>query len=390
MKKIISIILTAVMVCSVFAAFDMTAFAASAKLATAKISSVSNTAKGITVKWSKTSGAKKFVVTRKAPGQKKYYSIKTIKSAKTLNYTDSKVSAGKVYSYKIKAVNGKKSTTSGAKSIRRLLAPSKVNAANYFNSKTYDFGARVSWTKAAGVKKYEVYRKTTGKYSKIATTTSTAYLDDEALSGVTYYYSVRAVNGTSKSTYSKAKKLVYVEAAGLEALPLAGGMKLMWGSVSGVTGYKLYKTTAGSSSYSLIKTLPARTYTYLDKNVKLGTYYKYYIVAYKGSATSAKSTANCKYSGQMAITVKAGETSTKLKSEIDTMYKELSTEMGMSVDEIKVLIKINFQSVNSNIATIDDDYTVTGVAPGTTNAKAFISMLGEKQEIGFIVIKVTE
>ena len=41
-----------------------------------------------------------------------------------------------------------------------------------------------------------------------------------------------------------------------------------------------------------------------------------------------------------------------------------------------------------SIATVSDDYVVTGVSAGQVKAKAQISMLGVNEEIGFIQINV--
>ena len=64
----------------------------------------------------------------------------------------------------------------------------------------------VTYGKVTGATEYIVYRKNgNGNWSKIATVTGnkkTTYLDKTAKKGVTYTYTVRAVNGKYKSLYN--------------------------------------------------------------------------------------------------------------------------------------------------------------------------------------------
>ena len=69
----------------------------------------------------------------------------------------------------------------------------------------------VTYKKASGAKKYEIYRSTkkSSGYQKIATTTGAKYVDKKVKKGKKYYYKVRSVrtgNGTVKSSYTGAKR----------------------------------------------------------------------------------------------------------------------------------------------------------------------------------------
>lgn len=67
----------------------------------------------------------------------------------------------------------------------------------------------ISYKKATGANKYEIYRSTkkSSGYSKIATTSSTKYTDKKAKKGKTYYYKVRSVRKTGiKSKFTSPKK----------------------------------------------------------------------------------------------------------------------------------------------------------------------------------------
>lgn len=63
----------------------------------------------------------------------------------------------------------------------------------------------VSWKRVAGAKKYEIYRATSerGRYKKVKTTSALKWVDSGEYG--TRWYKVRAVKGSSKSSFSKSK-----------------------------------------------------------------------------------------------------------------------------------------------------------------------------------------
>ena len=68
----------------------------------------------------------------------------------------------------------------------------------------------ITYKKATGATKYEIYRSTQKSkgYKKIATTTKTKYVDSKVKKGKKYYYKVRTVrtgNGTAYSAYTGVK-----------------------------------------------------------------------------------------------------------------------------------------------------------------------------------------
>ena len=85
-----------------------------------------------------------------------------------------------------------------------LQAPVNIAASNVSN------GIRVTWPKSSSAKGYYVYRKS-GKsgWKKIATVTATTYLDKSVKNGTTYYYTVQAYSGNTKSSYDKTGKAAY-------------------------------------------------------------------------------------------------------------------------------------------------------------------------------------
>ena len=84
--------------------------------------------------------------------------------------------------------------------IAKLKAPTKVK------SKAGKRKVTLSFKKATGGKKYEIYRstkKTAGSYKKVKTTTSNKFTDKNLKKGKRYYYKVRTVRGSVKSSFTK-------------------------------------------------------------------------------------------------------------------------------------------------------------------------------------------
>ena len=399
MKRLLSVCLSLCIMVSVFVSFDITASAkTNLKKTTVSVSNISN---GINVSWKKVSGAKSYKVYRKASGAKKYSVVKKTNN-KTVKYLDKKVSAGKTYSYQVVAVKGKETSKSKTKSITRLLAPKNVNAKAYTskNMDSYDYdesedydeywiiGVKVTWTRSKGANKYDIYRQEgKGKYRHIATTkNSSSYIDVEFFDKKvnTYRYKVVARKDKYVSDGSKAKKIVYVPPADNRVERLAEGIRLEWSSVKGCDGYKLYRSQNGkANTYSLIGKFASNKKSYFDKTVSINKTYYYKIITYKGSAKSVDIALKIKYKPEKIVNVKVGETNSSIKNEIE---KELKEETGITFEQAKEMIK--YVPLNKNIATISDDFIVTGLSKGSTKVKQKYIVSGQVEESGFILINV--
>ena len=409
MKRLLSVCLSLCIMVSVFVSFDITASAkTNLKKTTVSASNISN---GINVSWKKVSGAKSYKLYRKTPGAKKYSVVKKTNS-KTVTYLDKKVSAGKTYSYQVVAVKGKETSKSKTKSITRLLAPQNVKVQSYvknpdctidvddiLNSGSLDdfddfddfddniYGVKITWTKSKGANKYDIYRKVgNGKLSKIKTTGNTSYFVDENLYDVkTCYYRVVARKNNSTSAVSATRKITYVEPTDISAMALSKGMYINWSTISGCDGYKLYRSTNGKyGNYTLISKLAKNKSAYTDTKVEMNKTYYYKIVAYKGSVNSVAMLTKAQYKGVMTVNVNVGATDESIKKSFELAIKQTG---GMIIfDQLKAILKIT--SLDESIATVSDDYVVTGVSAGQVKAKAQISMLGVNEEIGFIQINV--
>lgn len=117
-------------------------------------------------------------------------------------YTDSTVSNGTTYYYKIKATNSHGDSAFSAEVVGTpktpAPAPGSLAAVGGGNKVT------LTWTAATGAESYRVYRDTSavGPFPLLASPTGTSYVDTGLVNGTTYYYKVRSANSNGDGTTS--------------------------------------------------------------------------------------------------------------------------------------------------------------------------------------------
>ncbi len=161
---------------------------------------LTNTVAGINIKWNKCAGATKYYVYRKKKGDKSWTRLAVLNSS-ALSYKDETAKSGTDYIYTVRANNGSHRSaylTSGRK-IKFLSTPGKGGIKSTKN------GVQVKYTRSVGATGYYIYRKEgTSGWKRIATVKGNkvlSYTDKSAKKGQTYKYTVRAYNGSYKSSY---------------------------------------------------------------------------------------------------------------------------------------------------------------------------------------------
>ncbi|MCD8365768.1 MAG: fibronectin type III domain-containing protein [Clostridiales bacterium] len=175
-------------------------------LTAGKISSLINTSDGITIKWSKVSGASGYYIYR---GNSK---IKTITSVSTVSYTDTAVKSknGTSYSYYVRPYYKNSSGTVTLASYQtaktyRLVATSISSLKNSSSKKM-----TVKWSKKSSVTGYQIQYSTSSSFSSGNKTVnvSGASSTSKTISGLTkkktYYVRVRTYRTVSGTTYYSA------------------------------------------------------------------------------------------------------------------------------------------------------------------------------------------
>lgn len=143
-------------------------------------------------------------------------------------------------------------------------------------------------------------------------------------------------------------------------LKAAGGKKtisLKWSKVSGADGYLIYGAKCGNK-LQLIKTVGKNTINYKQKKLKNGTYYKYYVTAYKniagkkvtiGKSVSVQAATDGKgYGYARKITVKKSSFIIK-KGKTATI---LATVTNTNSKVKKHTAQVRYISTNPNVATV--------------------------------------
>lgn len=147
----------------------------------------------------------------------------------------------------------------------------------------------LNWTAVEGASQYEVYRSSTGaadSFKLIHSTTSTAYVDTSAVGGTTYYYTVRAINGSKFGLDSDPQSMTCPAAPTRPSLTLttdrSGKPVLKWTSVKDATAYEVFRSTTGAAgSFSIVRRTSYLTWT--DTNTEMDKTYYYVVRAKNGS-----------------------------------------------------------------------------------------------------------
>lgn len=176
-------------------------------LAAGNITSLTNTSKGITVKWKKVKGASGYYVYRKTSGGT-YKKIKTIKSGSTVRYSDSSVQKknGVRYTYSVRPYYGKTMGSYIEKTTVRLTSVSGLRATNVKSKKL-----TVKWKKDNKTSGYQIQYSVSAKFSSARTVTvkkkSTVAATVSGLKkGKKYYVRIRAYKTISGKNYYSAWK----------------------------------------------------------------------------------------------------------------------------------------------------------------------------------------
>ena len=259
---------------------------------------------GITIKWDAVAGAAQYRVYRKTSASGSWSLL-----AKTANtsYTDKSVTSGKTYFYTLKAenmnnVSGYNKTGWSVKYTIGIPAVSKVTTgSNYI---------KVQWGAVKGASGYIVYRKTEGAsgWTRLGTTTSTAYTDKKVKAGTVYYYTLKAYKGSTNSSYNKTGWAgVILSTPTVKISNASNGVNVSWSKVAGAKGYTVYSSQLVNGKWSSWKnrgTAGAAKFSWVDKNAKSGETYRYTVKAVNGLCASAyKASASLVYLAQPTVTI---------------------------------------------------------------------------------------
>ena len=150
-------------------------------------------------------------------------------------------------------------------------------------------------------------------------------------------------------------------------------IRVQWKKVKGATKYVVYGNKCGKSNrYKKLKTVKTNSYT--QKKLKKGTYYKYLVVAIKGSKAIATSkTIHAATKGGKVGNSKSVKVNKKtFKIGIGKKVRLKATAVAASKKlKVKKHRTIAFESSNKNIATVNKKGVIKGIRKGKCYVYAY-------------------
>lgn len=248
---------------------------------------VANASKGVKISYSAVDGAERYKIYRKAEGETSW---KLFGTTTALSAVDKTVVSGVKYTYTVRGIKGSEQGKYDQTGVSVLyLAQPVVKAENKIS------GINVTWNKINGAESYYVYRKANGakSWTRVATVKAGKlnYADTKVSDGVNYVYTVRAVSGSTLSTYTSGLSINRVSRANIAKVEnvVAGTAKVTVSVVKAFSGYQLQYAT--KSNFSDAKTLgvsngTTQTVVRNVSGLKKGTTYYVRIRGYKKSGNT--------------------------------------------------------------------------------------------------------
>lgn len=294
------------MTCTQAPTSQATEKAASAKPDTpVLVSAEAPTSGGVCITWKSVPNADGYYIYRKSGDS--WNKIHMVRNTATCTYTDTRTAASTAYTYTVRAYTrnhgialsdyddiGVTATTSA---VKPAPDPAPTIAVSEPQLGTVTSGGynklTVTWKAAGNAQGYHIYRKTSASADwKLLKTVSdgktTSYVDSSVSCGVTYYYTVSAyqtINGEKVfSDYNRTgisgKAVPATPALKSAESASATSIKLTWGSVSGATGYHIYRRTSTTADWKYLTTLVGAKYSYTNTGLTKGQRYYYTVAAY--------------------------------------------------------------------------------------------------------------
>ncbi len=313
------------------------------------------------ISWNKVSGATHYKLLCRVGSDSTYEVVAN--NLTGTSYTHKGLSAGTRHCYKVVAIvkaslgeEGKRKTVS-VESERSAMASKYTTAIRPSNTVDNNNPTHtiLEWKAAKGQSSgytYEIWRN--GK--RIATTTSTKYIDKTGISGTVYEYEIK-IDGSSWTTnkFYAGPKMTNKTVVTPES---ATSIRISWNKPNGGSGlvYRV-KRWNGTEYIDLANT--SNTY-YVDSGLKTGEFYKYYIQVRDKDGNYITSNINGSTTLQILPTKITLNKSAATLNEGDIL--SLSATITPSNSTSK---SISWSSSNSNIAAISSNGVITAKSDGS-------------------------
>lgn len=322
--------------------------------------------------WQQSPSATGYYIYRSVKENGTYRKIKTITKNTVLTYTDTKLVPGKKFYYKICTYTKEagKAAVAGELSAAVQVQP-QADGPDFVAVKT-NVGNRslsLEWKKAPNASGYRIYRslspdKGFAKIKDLDSGTFVGYEDRTVLPGGTYYYRVKAIyvsgsyKGLSAASTTLEGHVAPSAPIGLQIVQTEENtLQIGWDLSIGAADYKLYRSDKADDTYECIADGLAEN-SYTDEGLADGKTY-YYRVSAVGAAGEGTLCLPVSY------TLGGVSMNTRTLKVCVGVTKPLKTSTFLEGD-------VEWSSDNTDIAQVDEEGNVTGIAYGTANVTATV------------------
>ena len=252
--------------------------------------------KNVDLSWTKSNGADGYYICRKEKSSNVWTTLDIVRGNAVNSYTDIDARPNKYYQYTVKAfvnVNGKEYVSAfdndGISCSTTIPVP-EIKSSDAIGARNI----KLTWNSITGADGYIIFRslKNNESWEKIAEISDGKeyyYIDNQAVPGTQYYYTMRAyVNTIDKRYLSRYVKLgigavTSVKTPKINNAVAVGynSVQIKWEEIIGADGYMIYRSTKKSGNWSTLCVLSNGTATeYTDSSAEYNKQYYYTIRAY--------------------------------------------------------------------------------------------------------------
>jgi GH25 family lysozyme M1 (1,4-beta-N-acetylmuramidase) len=367
-------------------------------VATSSFSQKSSTDSTITLSWTKIPEVYGYQIVRYDSSKGKYVSVGTVKGASKTTFTDTGLSDGKQYTYKVRGYYKLNSGNVYGKYSAETTGITIADTVNNFKATaTSDGKVKLTWSTISVASGYRIYRYNTSTKSYVAIKTLTSgdtasYIDETAQYGQQYTYKIKAYTKTTTNTvWHVASDAITVttvpgQVSGLTASSSTSTtITLKWTAQVNVNGYLIAVWDNDSAVWTRIaKITSASTNSYTVSGLDPETQYNYSIVAYYKSGTAYKYTGR---SQALSASTGPGVPQKLIVKERNTKSIKVAWSKVANATGYILYLYDSSTKKYSRVATITDSttrsYTITGLTHTTAYSIAVKAYIKKDGVVGY-------
>jgi fibronectin type 3 domain-containing protein len=253
---------------------------------------ISITDVSVSFEWNTVSGASGYNIYRSGSENGTYTKV-TTSAITAVTYTNTGLSPTTNYFYKVFAVTGGvEGMQSSIVSCTTLMSA----PGNFRVTSVTDNSVNLAWNAVSEVNGYNIYRSSNvnGTYTKLNSSmlSDVSYTDTNLSSNTNYYYKVSVITGGVESVLSGA-------VSGTTLLPAPDNLRVItvtdvsisleWNTVSGASGYNLYRSASENGAYTKVNSSIITTVSYTNTGLSSTTNYYYKVCAVTGGVDGMQS-----------------------------------------------------------------------------------------------------